>query len=81
MELKKDVTYFIDDTRDLENRGCQANLRLTGGTQGREGRKHLTGFGEFKGKQNKSIGHSNGFSAEDKPGPSLASPLGRNIPL
>lgn len=35
MELKKDVTYFIDETRDLENRGCQANLRLTGGTQGR----------------------------------------------
>lgn len=51
MDLKKDVTYFIDETRDLENRGCQANLRLTGGTQGREGRKHLTGFGEFKGKQ------------------------------
>ena len=42
MELKKDVTYFIDETRDLENRGCQANLRLTGGTQGREGRKHMS---------------------------------------
>lgn len=26
MELKKDVTYFIDETRDLENRDCQASL-------------------------------------------------------
>ena len=51
IELKKDVTCFIDETRDLENRGCQANLRLTGGFQGREGRKHLAGLGEFKGKQ------------------------------
>lgn len=34
MELKKDATYFIDETRDLENRGCQANLRLTGCPQG-----------------------------------------------
>lgn len=34
MELKKDVTCFIDETRDLENRGCQANLRLTGCPQG-----------------------------------------------
>lgn len=26
MELKKDVTYFIDETRDLENRDCPASL-------------------------------------------------------
>lgn len=50
MEFKKDATYFIDETRDLENRGCQANLRLTGCPQGRQGRTHLTGFEEFKGK-------------------------------
>lgn len=35
MKLKKDVTYFIDKTKDLENRGCWANLRLTDSTQGR----------------------------------------------
>lgn len=29
MELKKDETYFIDETKDLENRDCQVNLRLT----------------------------------------------------
>lgn len=34
-EAQKDVTYFIDKTRDLENRGCQANLRLTGSSHGR----------------------------------------------
>lgn len=34
MELKKDITYFIDETRDLENRDCQANLRLTGFPRG-----------------------------------------------
>lgn len=32
---KKDVTYFIDKTRGLENRGCRSNLRLTGSSQGR----------------------------------------------
>lgn len=35
MKLKKDVTYFIDKTRGLENRGCRANLRLTGSSHGR----------------------------------------------
>lgn len=30
MEFKKDVIYFIDEIRDLENRGCQVNFRLIG---------------------------------------------------
>lgn len=34
-ELQIGVAYFIDESRDLENRACQTHLRLTDCPQGR----------------------------------------------